>query len=377
MPSQPLSILEKLNPYRNPSATLEGLPNLASLNKPENYIANTELARAIHVALLLKKPLLITGPPGTGKTMVAASIAHQLSENKENGVYEKPYRFTAKHDSVYKDLFYRYDSLRHFSDANTEMISIKGENPFEEIKEGTSAYDKVIFSLLDNKGREDAYKYIDFRAFGSAILRAKLSKRESKRRSVVLIDEIDKAPRAFPNDLLEALEDFRFMVDETAETFDITEDELKPIVIITSNREKELPDAFLRRCIYHHIGFPEPSQLQEIIDAQLTGKNKEGLRFSSDELDTLLGHFDHIRATIKNRKPATAELLSWLQVLDAYREFRVDKIKTGEQGQIERISPTEKEVLTLSYCVLLKHKDDMDRMLLEIDQSEASEDPIA
>jgi MoxR-like ATPase len=129
-------------------------------------------------------------------------------------------------------------------------------------------------------------------------------------RSVVLIDEIDKAPRDFPNDILNEIEHLTFLVRETGQTYS-TSAAYRPILILTSNSEKNLPDAFLRRCVFYHLSFPGRDRLKEIIGRRLEPDD----RFTTEMLDHALDHFDEIRSLSLSKKPATAECLAWLRVL--------------------------------------------------------------
>ncbi|HEU4767864.1 MAG TPA: MoxR family ATPase, partial [Pyrinomonadaceae bacterium] len=268
------------------------------------------LRDAVNVALVLGQPLLVTGEPGTGKTQLAGSIAHELS-------LAPPYVFRTKTTSTAKDLFYRYDALRHFHDAN------------------------VIKKNAETLNVED---YINYEALGLAILYAQKDN-SSARRSVVLIDEVDKAPRDFPNDILNEIEEFSFTVSETGKTFEVNESH-RPIVLLTSNSEKNLPDAFLRRCVFYNIPAPDHRQLLSIV--------KNRLKLSEDFypfVEPLVRHFEDIRGLALKKKPATAELLAWLAVLN---KMHVNN---------DSVAPGKSEALAFTYSILAKNKEDSELML--------------
>ena len=337
--------------YKGNPTNEANIHSIQITNHPKGYKPSDALIDAVNVSILLGKPLLLTGEPGTGKTQLAFNVANelQLGEfNEMEGVY-KPYKFVAKHNSVAKDLFYTYNYLQHFTDAN---------------------HAKANGDSLDRTATD----YITYQALGKAIQRADNSWTESKgitpQRSVVLIDEIDKAPLEFPNDLLDELEEMRFEVPEiltssssgSRSIFSFTADKgLKPIVIITSNEEKILPDAFLRRCTYFHIEFPDRENLFKIVDRRLNQRGNT-LRFSQSQLDFLLDHFFEVREACKNKKPSTSDLISWLQVLDHYSEFDIEKLK-----QSNKLSNAEKHVLMMTYTVLLKHEVDLKRIKKSMD----------
>ncbi|MDZ8096966.1 MAG: MoxR family ATPase [Nostoc sp. DedQUE05] len=259
----------------------------SQMMKPENYIADAGLVDACNVALLLGQPLLLTGEPGTGKTQFAYSVAWELG-------FEDPLKFETKSTTTARELFYNYDSLKQFQDAQG---GITNRSPLN---------------------------YLTYRALGTAIL---LTREKSevveflpqdfvhpgKRRSIVLIDEVDKAPRDFPNDILNELEQLYFRVPELRNVKIAANPELQPIIIITSNSEKDLPDAFLRRCVYYNVPFPARDRLAEIVANRL-GLYSAG---SSEFLDTALDLFFELRATSSGlrKKPATAELLGWMIAL--------------------------------------------------------------
>jgi MoxR-like ATPase len=300
----------------------------ARLDDPAGYLPEPGLPEAVNVALLLGKPLLVTGDPGTGKTQLAYSIAHelQIGPDPAPGATWTPFRFTAKHNSIARDLLYRYDSLQHFADANRAKI--------------------------EGGDLKSAPEYIRYEALGEAIRLA----HTAQRRSVVLIDEIDKAPREFPNDLLAELERMAFEVFESGESFQAA-DAARPVVVITSNGEKPLPDAFLRRCVYFHIRFPDAVRLRQIVDSRLGGS---GLRFSPAQLDALIAHFSEVRELCRKKKPATSDLLSWLQVLDAYG-FRAEG-----PGFRESLTSADADLLLISYSVLAKHVADLETLRAQL-----------
>jgi MoxR-like ATPase len=160
--------------------------------------------------------------------------------------------------------------------------------------------------------------------------------------SVVLIDEIDKAPRDFPNDILNEVERFQFRIPELGHKFVEADQDYRPVIVLTSNAEKSLPPAFLRRCVYFHIGFPDPETLRQIVEKRVG-------RFPGGRLiPDALGLFDELRSdeTGLQKKPATAELLGWLIYL---RERQVDMM---------RPLSTCRPVVEESLCVLVKEKDD-------------------
>lgn len=256
---------------------------------PKNYIASPGVARAVNVAILLGQPLLVTGEPGTGKTQLARSVAWQL------GLGE-PRLFETKSTTVARDLFYAYDALGRYQD--------KKDRPMQE--------------------------FIRYRALGEALLLANDRKavepllspgfvHDGPKQSVVLIDEIDKAPRDFPNDILNEIEAMFFRIPEIHDTSSrgvpkvaVPDPALRPIVIITSNSEKNLPDAFLRRCVYYDIPFPSPDELRLIIESRLPALAADGRRWIAEAIDLFT---DLREEPAMDKKPATAELLAWIVAL--------------------------------------------------------------
>ncbi|MCB0552688.1 MAG: MoxR family ATPase, partial [Phaeodactylibacter sp.] len=253
--------------------------------------------------------------PGTGKTQLAHHVAYYFQLGKV-------IVFNAQTTSTAKDLFYRYDALGHFQYSQTQAEPLTPEQVEK--------------------------KYIHYQGLGAAI--------RSRSRKVVLLDEIDKAPRDLPNDVLAALEDLRFDVPEVGKTFETTP-ENRPLIIMTSNSEKNLPDAFLRRVAYFHIEFPSDADLLRILQQKLDGFDAEK---GKKQLDAIIGHFGMIRAKdrVKLKKPpATAELIQWANLL---RKMEFDATKLAK---LAALSTEEKDQLSLSYSVLAKNKDDLNALV--------------
>ncbi len=227
----------------------------------EEYIASDELIRSVNIAAALKKPLLLKGEPGTGKTMLAEAIAKSLGMEL--------LIWNIKSTTRAQDGLYVYDTVQRLYD-----------------------------SQFGTEGVNDIGKYIRLGKLGEAFKREK--------QTVLLIDEIDKADLEFPNDLLWELDKMEFYIPETGEMVKAT---VRPIVIITSNAEKELPDAFLRRCIFHYIAFPDASMMERIIKAHYPDLEQK-------LIDGVLEAFYKIR-DIRGlqKKPSTSEVLDWIQAL--------------------------------------------------------------
>ena len=260
----------------------------------DNYIASPELQMAVNAAVTLERPLLIKGEPGTGKTLLAEEIARSF---------------------------------------NTQLISwhIKSTT---KAQQGLYEYDAVS-RLRDSQLGDDRVHDI-----GNYIVRGKMwDAFEAPQRPVLLIDEIDKADIEFPNDLLTELDRMAFFVYETQQTIEAVQ---RPIVVITSNNEKELPDAFLRRCFFHYIQFPNQDELAQIVNVHYPNLKKELLEAALESF------FDLREVPGLKKKPSTSELIDWIKLL----------VAEDISPEVLRNKETKKSIPPL-YGALLKNEQDI------------------
>ena len=259
----------------------------------ENYITTQDLEMAVNAAINLEKPLLVKGEPGTGKTELAKQVAIKLGLK----LFEWNIKSTTKaHQGLYE-----YDAVSRLRD-----------------------------SQLGDKKVNDIKNYIKKGTIWSAF--------SSKEKAVLLIDEIDKADIEFPNDLLHELDKMKFLVYETGEVISAKK---RPIVIITSNNEKELPDAFLRRCFFHYIQFPDHETLSKIINVHFPDIKKNLLQSALEIF------FDIREVPGLKKKPSTSEILDWIKLL------------LVEDISVTDLKKEPKDMLPILYGALLKNEQDV------------------
>ena len=259
----------------------------------KDYISTSDLTVAVNAAISIEKPLLVKGEPGTGKT----ELARQIAKSLDLSIIEWNIKSTTKAQQG----LYEYDAVSRLRD-----------------------------SQLSNNKIEDVNNYIKKGKIWSSF--------ETNEKSVLLIDEIDKADIEFPNDLLQELDKMEFYVYETGQ---LVKANKRPIVIITSNNEKELPEAFLRRCFFHYIQFPSIETLKKIVEVHFPSIKKK-------LLDLALNKFFEIREIPGlKKKPSTSEALDWIKLL------LVEDIKP------EDLKKDGKEILPKLHGALIKNEQDI------------------
>lgn len=285
-------------PYKGDGTTPPGT-SYDSRGERGRYIPSPDLVNAVNTAITIEQPLLVMGESGTGKTMLAWSIASELGMLP---VLE----FHTRSDHNARDVLFIIDNLRRFYDAQ-----------------------------IEDERAKDLENYVTWQALGEAV--------RSDAKRVVLIDEIDKAPRDFPNDLLDEIDRMEFRLPEIRP--DPFRARHRPIVIITSNSERQLPDPFLRRCVFHRIGFPKKAELEAILRQRLDPD------VSSRLVEVAIKRFEHLRQKELRleKKPSTGELIVWVRML----------VRAGVDPQLLEHTPLS----ALPFQgALIKNESDLDRL---------------
>ncbi|MDO6713203.1 MoxR family ATPase [Aliiglaciecola sp. 2_MG-2023] len=329
-----------------------------AMTRPQDYLASNELSAAVNVALTLGMPLLLTGEPGCGKSELARRIAWELgfpSYNKDGNA--EVLKYAVKSNTEARDLFYNYDTVGRFH------ASQASQSPNQELV--------------------SANQFIRYQALGLAILRAKgkqgdfpsglltdsqlASLPETAHRSVVLIDEIDKAPRDVPNDILNEIEHLEFAIPELGGVrvaIEGNEIAHKPVVIITSNSERDLPSAFLRRCVYFHLPFPPFSTeddtqvtVQSIVTSRL-GKRFADLPILQRDAISLC-QFLRLEQQGLYKQPGIAEILNWLSYIS---QHALSQATSGKFPSTAGLSEVDYQTCILGFkTTLLKTREDQSR----------------
>lgn len=282
------------------------------------FVADEPLLTAIQTAVTVGEPLLLTGEPGTGKTQAAYYAAYRLG-------LEPVLHFQVKSETNARDLLYHFDTVQYFHDAH-----------FQNLQGPHKRFERKL-----NKRR-----YVERRPLWEAFQRSD----DSGQPAVLLIDEIDKAPRDFPNDLLHELDKMEFTIAETRDTIRPRQ-RIRPLVFITSNSDRRLPEPFLRRCVYHHIRFNDNLIARAI--AAHGAKHPEFQQLSQGLQELAIRRFLELRDQDGLRKkPATGELLVWLRMLGLAAGLNPKKLEKDLKS---------KDLSTLPYLgTLLKDIQDMD-----------------
>lgn len=249
------------------------------------YYPNDQLIEAVNLALLLKRPLLLEGEPGCGKSRLAYALVYELSQRYKQ-INWKFRLWNVQSTSKAEEGFYTYDYIGRLQAAQLQQTGIK-----ESQKNPANTSD-----FLENGPLGDAFQ-------------------DKEAWTVVLIDEIDKADRDFPNDLLLAIEEGRYFVKPINQWWE-ADKEKPPIIIITSNQEKKLPRAFLRRCLYHYIELPNQEELKRILEGRFKEAPEEVVTQAIDK-------FLELREQMDERKVSTSELIDWFQALIGYEPDKV------------------------------------------------------
>jgi MoxR-like ATPase len=261
------------------------------------YDAGDELIEVVNLAIELGMPLLLEGEPGCGKSRLAHALVYEFNYRQENNPI-KYYEWTVQSTSKAEDSLYQYDYI-----GRLQAAQISGILSQKEIEESSS----------EQKNPATSKDWVDLQPLGKAFKQSK----DKQEQSVVLIDEIDKADRDFPNDLLLAIESRRFFIKETRDLIQANEQAF-PLIIITSNQEKNLPNAFLRRCIYHYIELPNQERLRKILTERFTDAEQDVIIKAVDRFQEVRTSQDETKSE-GEKKVSTSELIAWFKSLLKYK----------------------------------------------------------
>lgn len=338
-----------------PTGACDKIPhlNMQAQNAPENYLCPAPLAAAVETAIILGMPLLLTGEPGCGKSQLAYRVAWEMGF--PGGV---PLRYSVKSTTEAQDLFYSFDAVKRFQVAHKNNAS-----DGEMLSQNFIHYQALGLAILRAIGLQ-ALEAQGHRALWSGANNPGIA--AAPQRSVVLIDEIDKAPRDVPNDILNEIENLAFRIPELSLENPIqlgdSASDLRPIIIITSNAERELPEAFLRRCVYFHLDLPPFDNSDKALDKStvtvekiIAARFQKRFREHSPFMQSALSFLAYLRRDESNliKGPSLAEMLNWLDVL-AQRLAPLEENKTlNKQDEVI--------VTQATATVLLKLKEDYQR----------------
>jgi MoxR-like ATPase len=304
---------------------IEGIKDLSG-REYFPYIPDPKLVKAVNLAIKLNRPLLLEGEPGCGKTRLADAIAYEFTHNylqgktddNKNKLWWNYYAWNVKSVGQARDGLYNFDAIARLRDS--QLIGADPENLKEILGDD---YQKLKDRLTDKR------KYVTLGKLGQALAQ------QNVERPIVLIDEIDKADSDFPNDLLVELDRLSFEIPETEETYPHPDAKIKPkpIVIITSNQERPLPEPFLRRCLYYYLSFPDKTQLEEIIKTRFGSKIKQRQQLINKTIE----HIQQTRKLLEkqpgSKLPGTSELLDFLTILkDETVKQGIEDLKTLHQN---------------------------------------------
>ncbi len=292
----------------------------------KKYVCDPNLAQSFHMARVLGMPLLIEGEPGTGKT----ELAIQYATDQKLDMFTYP----VGSKSNVEQFVAKFDHVKYLRDSQIEVLN-------------TQRDEKGLDSKLSTGGRSTE-------KLGDYIIKGPAAQAFSSPNSVLLIDEIDKAPREFPNDLLYALSHRKFIMPESGDVIEVSEENM-PAIIITSNREQELPTAFKGRCIYHYIHFPEQDTMREII-------LKHHPKMEKQVTQAAMNIFYHLRDLGLERAPTTREILNWLKYM---KQFATKEAlaKMGDLDGIGALIKTQTDLEKIQRHILRNPEDFKKRSL--------------